>query len=90
MQERLVLKNGADCTSQRLKRNSGGLFCFNLCFFVVFEPREYARTTSLEKLLQNALQQHLDSLGSCNIRMAFDTLGAAVSSVLNESVFWVL
>ena len=52
MLNRLVLKNAADCTSQRVKRTSGArvvIFLLKLCFFVVFEPREYARTISFEK-----------------------------------------
>ena len=52
MLERLVLKNAADCTSQRLKRTSGArviTFLLKLPFFVFFEPREYARSTYFEK-----------------------------------------
>ena len=52
MLDRLVLKNAADCTSQRVKRTSGArvvIFLLKLCFVVVFEPREYARTISYEK-----------------------------------------
>ena len=52
MLDRLVLKNAADCTSQRLKRSSGAqvmTFLLQLHFLVVFEPREYARTISFEK-----------------------------------------
>ena len=48
----LVLKNAVECTSQRVKRTSGArvvIFLLKLCFVVVFEPREYARTISFEK-----------------------------------------
>ena len=52
MLERLVLKSAVDCTSQRLKRTSGArvmTFLLSVHFFVVFKPREYARTISFEK-----------------------------------------
>ena len=52
MLERFVLKNAADCTSQRLKRSFAArvmTFLSKLYFFVVFEPREYARSISSEK-----------------------------------------
>ena len=52
MLDRLVLKNAADCISQRVKRTSGArvvIFLLELCFFVVFERLGYARTMSLGK-----------------------------------------
>ena len=53
MLDRLDLKKYADCTSQRLKRTSGArvmTFFVITTFFVVFEPREYARTLSFENI----------------------------------------
>ena len=52
MLDRFVLKNKADCTSQCLKRSSGArvmTFLLKLYLFVVFEPREYARSICFEK-----------------------------------------
>ena len=66
MLERLVSKNAADCTSQRVKRTSGVrvmIFMLYLHFFVVFKSREYARMISFENVAHCTSQRNKRTLG---------------------------